>query len=108
MIRPDPHPLDFDWRFDTASTESLARRTPKGRTLLLGCPSVAEALARIGREATLIDWQPLPHISKGIEHLRADLRSARLIGKVGEFDTVILDSPWYTDYLRPWLQTSAP
>lgn len=72
MVRPDPHPLDFDWRFDAPSIESLARRIPKGRTLLLGCPSVAEAIAGAGQEVTLIDWQPLPNISSDVEHIRAD------------------------------------
>jgi hypothetical protein len=104
LMRPDPHPLDFDWRFDAPSIESLVRRIPKGRALLLGCPSVAEPLANAGHEVTLIDWQPMPSLSRGIEHIRADLQSNELIGPGGHFDTVILDSPWYTDYLRTWLE----
>ncbi len=104
MIRPDPHPLDFDWRFDAASTERLAGHARNGRTLLLGCPSVAEAIARNERDVTLIDWQPLPDASNRIEHIQADLRSDKVVGEGGQFDTVIIDSPWYIDYLKPWLE----
>ena len=104
MLRPDPHPLDFDWRFDATTAESLSQRIPHGRTLLMGCPSVAEALADSGREASLIDRQPLPDLSPRVNHVRVDLRFDLARNNGRRFDTVVLDSPWYTDYLEPWLE----
>jgi hypothetical protein len=103
LLRPDPHPLDFDWRFDKATIGALAQRIPKGRSLLMGCPSLAEALAEEGREVSLVDWQPLTGLSDRINHVQADLRFDSLGDKNAEFDTVVMDSPWYLDYLNPWI-----
>ena len=59
LIRPDPHPLDYDWRFTDETSMRIADRFFQGDyVLILGCPSIALRLNKDVRY-TLIDRQPL-------------------------------------------------
>jgi hypothetical protein len=103
-LAPDPHPLDFDWRFDDATVSELVERLGSGRLLLIGCPSIATALAELRRSCWLVDRQPYYEASEFVHASRIDLRYedlARL--DLGVFDAILIDSPWYTDYLATWL-----
>jgi hypothetical protein len=102
MFRPDPHPLDYDWRFDADTVRNMSLQIPLGRVLMMGCPSVAAALASAGREVSLVDIQPIDPCAR-IIYTRADIRFERLHNSPEQFDTVVIDSPWYIDYLKPWL-----
>jgi hypothetical protein len=98
-----PHPLDFDWRFERATIESLCRLLGGyQRVLALGAPSVAEALENLGFDVTLIDRQPERRVSKQVV---ADIDL--LIEPRRGFDVAIVDPPWYSDQLLHWASYAA-
>jgi hypothetical protein len=105
LALPEPHPVDFDWRFDAATAEWLARSTSmQGRVLCLGTPTVFEAIAAQGGRAHLIDWNPLlgdylPRNERCSFQI-ADLNKELEID--GQFDAVVLDPPWYSDFYNLW------
>ena len=103
---PEPHPADFDWRFDRATAKALARLTSAhGRVLCFGTPTVYEAIAALGGRAHLIDCNPFiaTHLTTNercsfqISDLQSDLEIH------GEFDAAVLDPPWYPEYYYTWL-----
>ena len=101
---PDPHPLDYDWRFDDPTVSRLVERLNFGRVLLIGCPSVATAFTELGRPCWLVDWQPYYGRSELVRASRVDLRYESLDKlQLGLFDAILIDSPWYVDYLAVWL-----
>ena len=102
MFRPDPHPLDNDWRFDADTVRRISHLIPIGRVLMMGCPSLASFLGSTGREVSLVDIQPIDFIYS-IKYIRADLRFDYIKFDYIQFDTIILDGPWYVDYLKAWL-----
>jgi hypothetical protein len=107
---PDPHPLDFDWRFTRETVARLIAITANAkRILVVGAPSVAAELSRIGRAFVGIDRQP-PYVPMpvGAYHtldLRYDAVGAL---NLGSFDAAILDPPWYPDDAQTWIAQISP
>lgn len=96
---PEPHPLDYDWRFTNDTVEYLAKLAPQhGETLILGAPSVARFLQGSGQHVTLVDRQPLQGVANQIARDPAtfDLPSRG-------FAAAILDPPWYPNCWRLWI-----
>jgi hypothetical protein len=107
LLPPDPHPLDYDWRFDQATVEELCRRVSDGRTLFVGCPSVARGLAKRDEPCWLIDRQPLFDHSPLISQVEIDLRYSSIQPlSTGMFDNILIDSPWYMDFVFRWIAQS--
>jgi hypothetical protein len=104
--RPNPHPLDFDWRFSARTRSLLERRFGAAeRPLFLGAPSLFLPPSRLYMRGTLVDRQPVmaPLKSKfvGIDLRYVALRDAVAING---FDSAFLDAPWYPADLRVWLE----
>jgi hypothetical protein len=97
-VPPEPHPLDYDWRFTHDTVQLLAKLAPQqGETLILGAPSVARFLEASGRQVILVDRQPLQGVTK---HLARDAATFALSPSV--FAGAIVDPPWYPNRWRLW------
>jgi hypothetical protein len=101
---PEPHQLDFDWRFSEETTNNLAELlSHHARVLILGAPSVASILERAdSSDVLLIDRQPLQ--TNG-NHLALDPGRAQPLGL--HFDTALIDGPWYPTIYRRWITWAA-
>ena len=100
---PDPHPLDYDWRFAEEAVERIRKFVPRGAaTLAVGTPSIARYLEKAGRPVTLVDRQPFQGVRN---QLPLDVYSASPLRQA--FDFAVIDPPWYPEALRYWLAWTA-
>ena len=122
VILPQPHPHDYDWRFDKLTSSKLSelvvKETPKGgAALLLGAPSVFAILVRhppIVPNLILLDWS-----NELVNYLKAYNLPSRfsviqhnlLEGSAWEtnqsVNTVVCDPPWYPEYYKAFLAQAA-
>jgi hypothetical protein len=103
QIRPDPHPLDYDWRFSENSIEKILSRLPEhGNVLAIGAPSIYRGIAQRSQKITLVDRQLFPDNNK---HLVIDANSSNMIE--GDFDYSFIDPPWYPEETMRWLSLCA-
>jgi len=115
-LRP-PHPLDFEWRFSASATKEIAEKikllTPTdGKIALIATPSIAAQIdtlkiasecAYIGRDAEEVR---ILSGARGISRwIVADLGIESELGL--RFDTVVMDPPWYDEYMLRFLWYSA-
>jgi hypothetical protein len=114
-----PHPLDFEWRFSRpaakallAQASSLAGRND--RVLLLGTPTLAIMAAKEMPRSRYLYVGEDNAISEQVSDITVRTPGAvevRLCGpgalRAGEAQVVILDPPWYFDFLRPMLRAAA-
>lgn len=117
-LLPLPHPLDYEWRFTADAARSLLNRavdlTPVNAELLLfGTPGLAvEALTLpIGRRLAFLA-EP-NSITDRVRALNLATGSPLAIGLCSNglpresADAVLLDPPWYLDFVRPMLAAAA-
>jgi hypothetical protein len=108
---PDPHPLDFDWRFTAHSRSvlrdvSLASAGRTGRVILLGVPTLLEDMASVIPDTVLIDQNKATiHalIDRGHAHRVhcADILAQNTLA--APCDIVIADPPWYLEFYRAFI-----
>jgi hypothetical protein len=108
---PEPHPLDFDWRFSQNALLNLQkeiRATPDDRIAVLGAPTLFMKLVDSGLNTHLFDKNP--HV---IQHLKssgyASLTQCDLFkysGHSAQFEWAIADPPWYLEHYRTFLAVS--
>lgn len=95
---PEPHPLDYDWRYSQASVQAFAELLPVSQGVLaVGAPSLARHLERAGREVRLVDRQPFQCVDN---HRVADIDAPTPLEK--GFQTAVVDPPWYPADVRTW------
>lgn len=104
MCNPiEPHPLDYDWRFDATTISNLPMLLPRsGAVLALGCPSLARELTEGGREVLLVDRQPIQCLDFQIE-LDIQVSPPELSG----FASAVIDPPWYPEQVKRWVAWAA-
>jgi len=101
--RPDPHPLDYDWRFSENSIKKILSIIPDdGDVLALGTPSIYIGITQRFQNITLVDRQFFPDNNK---HLLIDANSSNMIE--GDFDYSLIDPPWYLEETMRWLSLCA-
>lgn len=117
-LLPLPHPLDFEWRFTADASRALlnhaADLTPAGGDVLLfGTPGLAaEALTLpIGRRLALL-VEPNSVTDRLFALNRAtgsplDIAFCSAGLPRDSADAVLLDPPWYLDFVRPMLAAAA-
>lgn len=117
-LLPLPHPLDFEWRFTAEASRTLlnhaADLTPAGGDVLLfGTPGLAaEALTLpIGRRLALLA-EPNSVTARLFALNRATGSQLAIAFCSGGLpresaDAVLLDPPWYLDFVRPMLAAAA-
>lgn len=99
---PAPHPLDFDWRFDSGTTKALGEMLRYQEPVLaLGAPSVARYLESLGQAVTLVDRQPFQDVKT---HIVADIFG--FVPATG-FRAALVDPPWYPETLHHWVAAAA-
>jgi hypothetical protein len=103
METPEPHPLDFDWRFTATAARLLARSVSK-RSLILcvGAPSVASLLENWGVEVLLVDRQPVHLVQAKVS---VDPGTDEPLPH--SFSVAVVDPPWYPEVYRRWLAWTA-
>jgi hypothetical protein len=114
-----PHPLDFEWRFTAAAGQQLLGQAcsltvADDRVLLLGTPSLAALAIRAGinRSTTFLgeDNAITASIVARNKAARNPLE-VRICGPnviaTNEAGLVVLDPPWYFDFIRPMLAAAA-
>ena len=102
-MRPNPHPLDYDWRFSNECvTKALNLLPTEGKIFSIGTPSLAFGIRSRGQHITIVDRQELP---EGIDHLQLD---ANVMAEIREnFDCSIIDPPWYPEETVRWVSLGA-
>ena len=117
-LLPLPHPLDFEWRFTPDTARLLLNRaaemTPDGSDILLfGTPGLAvEALTLpIGRRLAFLaeNNSVTDRVCELNRATGSPLSIAFCSGGLPResADAVLLDPPWYLDFVRPMLAAAA-
>ncbi|UUP17872.1 hypothetical protein [Nitratireductor thuwali] len=117
-LLPLPHPLDFEWRFTADSARELLNRTAGmtpvgGDILLFGTPGLAvEAMTLpiANRIAFLAENNVVTSRISALNEATGSPLSIAYCGgglPIESADAVILDPPWYPDFLRPMLLAAA-
>lgn len=109
---PEPHPLDFDWRFTESTLPlfgNLISTTNSASGAILGAPSLYKYLADSGVRVSLFDKNP-----RVVQHLRSVGYSA--VHEVDltysseflpEFQWVIADPPWYPEHYEGFIRAAS-
>jgi hypothetical protein len=102
------HPIDFEWYFTHATAKEIAAiySNKEKEVLCLGVPTVADAIASLHNNVTLIDKNPyffhrFPNSIRYSKFFWADINCDSLPYKLYPF--IILDAPWYTENILIWL-----
>lgn len=108
---PEPHPIDYDWRFDGPTAETLANIARRfDNVLCVGTPTVFDLIAQAGGRASLVDRNPF--LAKALTQTRSSRLFLDEISHVnllpGTFDAAILDPPWYPPIYDAWLSKVIP
>jgi hypothetical protein len=117
-LLPLPHPLDYEWRFTPDAARSLLNRAAdlthtSGDLLLFGTPGLAVEALRlpIGRRiAFLAESNSVTDRVLALNRaMGAPLSIAFCSGGLPResADAVLLDPPWYLDFVRPMLAAAA-
>lgn len=117
-LLPLPHPLDFEWRFTPDAARSLLNRaaemTPAGGNILLfGTPGLAVEALTLPIDRHLAFLAESNCVTDRISELNratgSPLSIAFCIGGLPResADAVLLDPPWYLDFVRPMLAAAA-
>ena len=108
---PTPHPLDYSWWFDhdtICRILSLVRKwsAPNEHVVLLGAPTIAQALADDTRKCSLVDADPLTVKKIGLGPRRLTVLANLLSEEVSVDEgaaLVFADPPWYSDEIQSFL-----
>lgn len=117
-LLPLPHPLDFEWRFTPDAARALLDRAagmtpPGGDLLLFGTPGLAveamslpvgRRIAFLAEDNSVTDRVIALNRATG-SPLDVAFCSAGLPRESA--DAVLLDPPWYLDFVRPMLAAAA-
>jgi hypothetical protein len=107
---PEPHPLDFDWRFTRRTLERLQSRIgdSKAKTIaVLGAPTLFKYLTEKGKSVHLFDRndQIISYLKRAryneVTHCDLFRYSAH-----NRYDSVVADPPWYLDHYRAFVEAA--
>jgi hypothetical protein len=100
---PEPHLLDYDWRYTAQTVLDLSALVrPSDTVLAVGAPSLARHLERLGRDVILVDRQPLRAVRN---HLQIEVGTTRPNFPRRSF--AIVDPPWYPADAKLWIAWTA-
>lgn len=116
-LLPLPHPLDFEWRFSKETSRALLEHardlmSPNGECLLFGTPGVALECLDLDRGGVSfigennVVTRRLMRIREAIGHT-IDIRFCTNGLKADAADVIVIDPPWYLDFVRPMLSAAA-
>ncbi|MGR5146471.1 hypothetical protein ACQKP8_08005 [Photobacterium alginatilyticum] len=103
LFPPNPHPLDYDWRFDEETVDKLVKLLIENQlTLSMGVPSILRMCHELENQIYLVDRQPL-HWSKFHSTMDPDID----LPLDERFHSAIIDPPWYLQNTVRWISWSA-
>ena len=112
---PEPHPIDFDWRFDSLTARFLASVAMRlGNVLCVGTPTVFEAVYEAGGSALLVDRNPsllalfVQIDNCSIERVLTSIYQVFLYFRISLFNAAVIDPPWYPQTYERWLARTLP
>lgn len=118
-LLPLPHPLNYEWRFTPQTSDVLLDAADaysrSGQTVLLfGTPGVAlGALMRPLNRPTIFFGEDNP-VTRRLDALNRALAEPLVVERCNiavpgpeSASVVVLDPPWYLDFIRPMLATAA-
>ena len=116
-LLPLPHPLDFEWRFSKETSRALLEQAhdlmePDGECLLFGTPGVALECLDVDRGGMSFVGEN-DTVTRRLMRLRDATRHTLDIryctsGIASECaDVIVVDPPWYPDFVRPMLSAAA-
>lgn len=106
---PEPHPVDFDWRFTKRALRLLAgtiNTNPPKTIAVLGAPTLFKYLREQKKCVHLYDRnEQVVSFLKKAGH--GEVTHCDLFRYSGQkkFDCVIADPPWYLDHYRAFIET---
>lgn len=114
---PEPHPLDYDWRFSISTARYLAGLVAKeshhkGAVLLLGAPSVfveiilskpLSHITLIDSSRELMDYLAQFELPQTVNVIAHNLMSSTLWETDKKFGVVVCDPPWYVEHYIAFL-----
>ncbi len=111
FMRPEPHPLDYDWRFTASSLlllDEALSRLGADRVATLGAPTLYLHLWKSGRQPSLYDKNDClieQFRNLGLERLVCcDLLEHPPFRS--EADVVIADPPWYLEHYAAFINAA--
>jgi hypothetical protein len=116
---PPPHPLDFEWRFTRSTGRDLLRRAKalagkQATVLLFGTPALAATAAEYSNGSPIIFLADDNRVTESVavlNHGAGEPLTIRICDGHnfvrGEAAVVVLDPPWYADFVRPMLAAAA-
>lgn len=116
-LLPLPHPLDFEWRFSKETSRALLEHAhdlmgANGECLLFGTPGVALECLDVDRggisfigENNVVTHR-LMRLREATGHT-LDIRLCTNGLKADAVDVIVIDPPWYLDFVRPMLSAAA-
>jgi hypothetical protein len=108
---PEPHPLDFDWRFTDDTLANLERilETKCNEGAILGAPTLYKYLSDIGATVSLFDKNPaMIEYFKSAGYVSAtqvDLVHAAQFPR--RFRWALADPPWYDEHYTGFLSAAS-
>jgi len=118
-LKPQPHFLDLDWRFNYQSINSIlnfvSANTDNEKVCYLGCPSLAlyhsRQINNMKAKFTLFDkghfaldkWIQEGHIDKN-NFVEYNVYSKIPDEYLHKYDIIIMDPPWYKDFYTIFLK----
>jgi hypothetical protein len=107
---PEPHPLDFDWRFDKLALEHLENRIEAASAksiAVLGAPTLFKYLREHQRAAHLFDRnEQIVSFLKRAGHTEVTHCDLFHYSGRSHFDCVIADPPWYLDHYQAFIEAA--
>jgi hypothetical protein len=106
---PAPHPLDYDWRFDDATSRLLADQagvlSRSGLCALLGVPSL---VPHMPAETSVVFLDANPRLVEAVLRVRPSTRAIRADIGVDALpnaraQVVVADPPWYPGHMRAFI-----
>lgn len=116
-LLPLPHPLDFEWRFSKETSRALLEYThdlmgANGEALLFGTPGLALECLDVdrGRVSFIgennVVTRRLMRLRDATRHT-LDIRLCTSGIVANSADVIVVDPPWYLDFVRPMLSAAA-
>ncbi len=117
-LLPVPHPLDYEWRFTADTAHALLNRATDltvrgGDILLFGTPGVAAEALTLPIARRLAFLAEDNAVTRRVISLNRATGAPLAIGNCSaglpqdSADAVLLDPPWYMDFVRPMLVAAA-
>jgi len=100
---PEPHILDYDWRYSPETISDLSELVRRSsRVLTLGTPSLARHLESCGHDVLLVDRQPFHAVRN---HLQMEPGATE--PNFEKRNIAVVDPPWYPIDAKLWIAWTA-